>query len=300
MSVLFPNIMKKFDSDQRSLIEKADVAYGMFTEIFETAFGLRKTVSEEYFRHYFISSDPGLGKSHQALNIIKDLGDNAQVNVISGRNGMVNIMIPLAYALRKYPSGMITVVFDDADDIIFDTKNVDVLKGAFDPNRNVMEYNNNFVTSKIANLQKSDDPIQQEMAAAAIACRPEGTMGIKIPTERFKFIILSNKSFNVGPPKTVEALKAVASRLVCHDFRDYISTNKEKWGWAARIAIHNQILENHPLTEHQLAELLCYMYDRIDRIKTIDMRELQKFALEFFDYPDVYRDRWNFKVQHVR
>jgi hypothetical protein len=290
--------MIKFKSKELNLLVEA----GKFVDensrdFIKGALGLRKK-KVEATRHTILSGPPGVGKTYGT----QDECNKGNVKYITIEPGStdINIAIRLAcgvYSLKKNEE--LVVLLDDADDLVFsDYETLNRWKIAMaDVNYEqgiIPTYNHmSSMTNTLLTLQK--DPSKKDVVKAINAFIPKDSLGLSIPTDKVRFIVLCNldledpKAFGRSG-KIKSAIPAVLDRMLYKR----INVNWEKqWGWAAYVLGETQPFDKYKLSIEQKVELMQWMYSNWDKLRSTSYRTVRKLAAAMINDSESYLDEWN-------
>jgi hypothetical protein len=249
-------------------------------------------------RHSILSGPAGVGKTHGTLDECNKA--NIKNIVIAPGTSDVVVAVSLASGVHSLKDDEeLIVILDDADDLVFrdiDTMNKWKLATAeeneetgFVPhfNHNVNMYNMLLQFEKAGNTR---------MVEAINAFTPANGIGLAIPVNRVRFVILCN--LDLEDPKCFGRKTNVKNAFepVFDRFKyNRINMNWDiQWGWLAHVLSITQPFENKGflLTDDQKKELLNWMYSNWDRLRSTSYRQVRDFAADMINDPDNYLDRW--------
>lgn len=293
--------MIKFKSKELNLLVEA----GKFVDensrqFIKTALGLKK-VKVIAKRHSILSGPPGVGKTYGAV----DEANKGKIKYIMIEPGSsdIQIAIKLAYAVYHLKKDEeLIVIIDDADELVFgDYKSLNKWKIALadtDYEQGIIPSYNHMVsmTGTLNSLEKQaiTDPSKNTMIKAIKHFIPSDSLGISIPTDRVRFIILCNLDFEdpkiySRSPKMKSAVDPVRDRMKYKR----INVNWEKqWGWAAYVLGETQPFDKYKLTMEQKTELMQWMYSNWDKLRSTSYRTVRELAAAMINEPETYMDEW--------
>jgi hypothetical protein len=290
--------MIKFKSKELNLlVESGKFVDENSRDFIKGALGLRKK-KVEATRHTILSGPPGVGKTYGT----QDECNKGNVKYITIEPGStdINIAIRLAcgvYSLKKNEE--LVVLLDDADDLVFsDYETLNRWKIAMaDVNYEqgiIPTYNHmSSMTNTLLTLQK--DPSKKDVVKAINAFIPKDSLGLSIPTDKVRFIVLCNldledpKAFGRSG-KIKSAIPAVLDRMLYKR----INVNWEKqWGWAAYVLGETQPFDKYKLSIEQKVELMQWMYSNWDKLRSTSYRTVRKLAAAMINDSESYLDEWN-------
>jgi hypothetical protein len=294
--------MIKFKSKELNLLVNA----GQFVDensrdFIKGALGL-KNKKVEATRHTILSGPPGVGKTYGTQDECNK-GNVKYVKIEPGSTD-INIAIRLACAVASLKKNEeLVVLLDDADDLVFsdyETLNkwkiamadVDYEQGII-PSYNHMSS----MTNTILNLEK--DPSKKEVVNALKKFIPNDSLGLSIPTDKVRFIVLCNldledpKAFGRSG-KIKSAIPAILDRMLYKR----INVNWEKqWGWTAYVLGETQPFDNYKLSIEQKTELMQWMYSNWDKLRSTSYRTVRKLAAAMINDSETYLDEWQHELK---
>ena len=225
-------------------------------ERFEILDEMTEAVRAGSIRAMIVSGPPGVGKSHGVETVLQKAGlfdmlaeRKAKYEVCKGAMSSIGLYAKL-YEFSK--SGNV-VVFDDCDDILYDSLSLNILKGALDSSaRRFISWNTD---SRIL--------------------RSEG-----IP-DRFEFcgsaIFITNIKFEHVRSKTLRShLDALESR--CHYIDLQMDTQREKILRIKQVVSKGNMLERYEFDKRVEAEVVDFVVDNKDTLRELSLRMVLKVA----------------------
>jgi hypothetical protein len=287
--------MIKFKSRELKLLVDA----GQFVDetsrdFIRGALGLKKK-KVEATRHTILSGPPGVGKTYGT----QDECNKGKVKYIKIDPGTsdINLTIKLACAVHSLKKDEeLIVLLDDADDVVFgsyETLNKwKIAMGDINYDIGLVPYyaHNVSMTNTIAKLEEVG---KQDLADALKSFQDPGSIGVNIPMDRVRFVILCN--LDLEDPKAFGRNKVKSAIPAIMDRFNYsrINLNWEyQWGWLAYVLSNSQPFEEHPLTDEQKKELLEWMYSNWKNLRSTSYRMVRKLAEAVINEPDSYQDTW--------
>jgi hypothetical protein len=293
--------MIKFKSKELNLLVEA----GKFVDeqsrsFIKAALGLKK-VKVVAKRHNILSGPPGVGKTYGAI----DEANKGKVKYIKIEPGSSDVQIATRLACAVYDlkkDEELIVIIDDADDLVFgDYKTLNKWKIALsdtDYEQDIIPTYNHMVsmTGTLNSLEKQAliDPSKKHIIKAIKKFIPNDSLGLSIPMDKVRFIILCNLDFEDSKvfsrsPKLKSAIDPVRDRMKYKR----ININWEKqWGWTAYVLGETQPFGDYKLTIAQKTELLQWMYSNWDKLRSTSYRTVRELAAAMINEPETYMDEW--------
>ncbi len=294
--------MIKFKSKELNLLVNA----GQFVDensrdFIKGALGL-KNKKVEATRHTILSGPPGVGKTYGT----QDECNKGNVKYIKIEPGTtdINIAIRLACGVASLKKNEeLVVLLDDADDLVFsDYETLNKWKIAMadaDYEQGIIPTYNHMssMTNTLISLEK--DPSKKEVVNAIKKFIPNDSLGLSIPTDKVRFIVLCNldledpKAFGRSG-KIKSAIPAVLDRMLYKR----INVNWEKqWGWTAYVLGETQPFDNYKLSMEQKTELMQWMYSNWDKLRSTSYRTVRKLAAAMINDSETYLDEWQHELK---
>ena len=252
----------EFDTDAIKRTEQAvsketdEQILNRLGERFEILDEMTEAVRQGNIRAMIVSGPPGVGKSHGVEKVLQKAGlfdmlaeRKAKYEVCKGAMSAIG----LYSKLYEFANQGNVVVFDDCDDILYDSLSLNILKGALDSSeRRFISWNTD---SRLL--------------------RSEG-----IP-DRFEFkgsaIFITNIKFEHVRSKTLRShLDALESR--CHYIDLQMDTQREKILRIKQVVTQGKMLERYefePCTEDEVVE---FIVDNKDNLRELSLRMVLKVA----------------------
>jgi hypothetical protein len=225
-------------------------------ERFEILDEMTEAVRAGNIRAMIVSGPPGVGKSHGVETVLQKAGlfdmlaeRKAKYEVCKGAMSAIGLYSKL-YEFSKAGN---VVVFDDCDDILYDSLSLNILKGALDSSaRRFISWNTD---SRIL--------------------RSEG-----IP-DRFEFcgsaIFITNIKFEHVRSKTLRShLDALESR--CHYIDLQMDTQREKILRIQQVVNKGNMLERYEFDKCVEDEVVEFVVDNKDNLRELSLRMVLKVA----------------------
>jgi hypothetical protein len=249
-------------------------------------------------RHSILSGPAGVGKTHGTLDECNKA--NIKNIVIAPGTSDVVLAVSLASGVHSLKDDEeLVVILDDADDLVFrdiDTINKWKLATAeeneetgFVPhfNHNVNMYNMMLQFEKNGNTR---------MVEAINAFTPDNGIGLSIPMNRVRFVILCNLDLEDAKcfGRKTNVKNAFAPVFDRFKYKRIDMNWDIQWGWLAHVLANSQPFDNKGflLTDDQKKELLNWMYSNWDRLRSTSYRQVRDFAADMINDPDNYLDKW--------
>lgn len=250
-------------------------------------------------RQTLVEGPPAVGKSFTTKMTCEELG--VQTIEVTASSTPTEIATKFAYAQYYTPSDQeIVVIYDDADESIFGTKtSFNTWKRVFTDPEDNPEFNHNVsMGTEIAKLMKAK---KEKMVAAIKAHILEGEIGINIPMDRFRHIVLTNKDWEREAEKTRYAhLRPVIDRFKYERLQYEWTT---AWGWMSFILLTTQPFEKRYgicLEEDQKIRILRWVKDHWPQMGYRQTyRTIKEMAEYLINEPDNAHNRWEKFIRKV-
>ena len=226
------------------------------SERFEILDEMTEAVRSGDIRAMIVSGPPGVGKSHGVETVLQKAGlfdmlaeRKAKYEVCKGAMSAIGLYSKL-YEFSKAGN---VVVFDDCDDILYDSLSLNILKGALDSSeRRFISWNTD---SRVL--------------------RSEG-----IP-DRFEFcgsaIFITNIKFEHVRSKTLRShLDALESR--CHYIDLQMDTQREKILRIQQVVTAGKMLARYDFEQCTSDEVVEFVVDNKDSLRELSLRMVLKIA----------------------
>lgn len=293
--------MLKFKSKELNLyVEQGKLADEASRKFIRNSLGIVKKKVEAK-RHSILSGPPGVGKTYGTIDECR----KNKVKFIMIEEGIsdINLATRLAFAVYSLKKNEeLAVILDDADSVVFgDYKTLNKWKVAM---ANVNEeigtipmYNHpTNVTNHLISLQKQG---RQDLVDALKSFIPVDGLGLGIPMDRVRFVILCNKNYEDA--KSFSGNGAAKMRAGVAPTMDrmnskHIDANATmQWGWAAYVLGETEPFEKqgYILTNAQKVELMSWMYAHWSKLKSTSYRMVETLAAAMINEPDNYLDEWH-------
>ena len=226
------------------------------SERFEILDEMTEAVRTGNIRAMIVSGPPGVGKSHGVETVLQKAG---LFDVLAERKAKYEVCkgamsaIGLYSKLYEFSKAGNVVVFDDCDDILYDSLSLNILKGALDSSeRRFISWNTD---SRVL--------------------RSEG-----IP-DRFEFcgsaIFITNIKFEHVRSKTLRShLDALESR--CHYIDLQMDTQREKILRIKQVVNNGEMLSRYKFEQCTADEVVEFVVDNKDSLRELSLRMVLKVA----------------------
>jgi hypothetical protein len=292
--------MIKFKSKELNLL----VNSGKFIDeqsrdFIKSALGLKKKKVEAK-RHTILSGPPGVGKTYGTQDECNK-GNVKYIKIDPGTSD-INQTVKLAcavYSLKKDEE--LIVILDDADDVVFGNyESLNKWKIAMadtDYEQGLIPtfVHSDSMTNMLQTLEKQAavDPSKYQIINALKQFMPADSLGISIPTDKVRFIVLCN--LDLEDPKAFKSAKMKSAVEPVRDRMTYkrVNANWEKqWGWTAYVLGETQPFDNYTLSMPQKVELMQWMYSNWEKLRSTSYRTVRVLAAAMINEPDCYMDEW--------
>lgn len=250
------------------------------------------------YRHLYIYSPPGLGKTFTVREMLGQL--RIHHIELTGNTSIYAFGIMLAVVQYNNPDLLPLIIFVDDSDELFRTE------ASCNTMKNALEGANQFTYEKsMANLEDTLSDIQLE---AVRYFRGEGKSGFEVPTHNLKFIFTSNnrlpldeeveKARKKGAAKSPLIVHRNAIRSRCRVL-DFDLSKTEHWGWLADVALNTNCLSELGIDEKSTNKVLMYVWDNWDHLKERSIRVVEKMGLTILEQPHNYEKYWRMDFLQV-
>jgi Cdc6-like AAA superfamily ATPase len=243
------------------------------------------------YRHLYLYSPPGLGKTYSVKHVLNNLKINHFE--LTGNTSIYAFGILLAVIQYRNPDLLPLIIFVDDSDELFRTE------PSCNTMKNVLEGTNKFTYEKsMANLEDKLSDLQLE---AVKFFRKEGKSGFELPTHNLTFIFTSNcrlpldhevdNARKKGLSKSPLFVHRNAIRSRCR-VCDFDLSPIEHWGWIADVVLNTDCLTEMGIDEISKNEIIMYLWENWDYLKEKSIRVVEKMALTIHEQPEEYREFW--------
>jgi hypothetical protein len=292
----------KFKSKQQSLlVEQGKIIDEKSRDFIRGALGL-KNKKVEATRHTILSGPPGVGKTYGT----RDECEKAKVKYILIPPGIsdIDLICRIAFGVFSLKNDEeLIVILDDADDVVFGNyatlNKWKIAMADIDYDLGIIPKLNHPVSMNgtIKSLEKqveSGNHKKQVLIDALQAFQSPDSLGVEIPMDKVRFVILCNLDLEDSKSFRSTKLKsAVAPVLDRMEYKRIELDWEKQWGWLAFVLGNTQPFgQDHPLSDIQKTELLQWMYSNWGSLRSTSYRTVEKLAEAMINDPDDYIDRW--------
>jgi hypothetical protein len=245
------------------------------------------------FQHVYISSRPGLGKTHTASEILRE--SEVPYFIINGATSVFGFGIALAVINYNNPALLsVNVLVDDCDSLFADTAAINLMK-------NVLSRNGEMRYEKSLSSQINFLSEEQKQAICHFAIG--GRMGFCVPTHNMRFIFTSNVKLPTDDEVHAAAQKGTAkSILLTHQNAirsrvrslDVDLTPEEHWGWITHVLLNTTCLTSIGIPNEQLHIISDWLWKNWNSLNERSIRTAEKMAQTMVSSPDNYESIWEF------
>lgn len=280
------NLKTFWTTRQKSAIENGYKLTARLQRYTEEGLGLRPNqVSTK--RHTIIWSPPGAGKTFTVRKTCEDNGiEPIKFHGHSSMNAFAITMAVKAYTT----TGMQDVWIDDCDSFFYDDDSINLLAGVLDEERNILGWNVN-MNNEIARAEKAGN----DVIAQAIRHFSNDGVGLEVGTERFRFIITTNK--RLASKREIHKSQRKMNEHKVRDrvqWRSFDITSDEAWGWMASTMLSSNVFEEDgfKLDDTQTHMLLDTFYKHWDDLSANSMRTVKEAGAMLYNNPDDFMDEF--------
>ena len=226
------------------------------SERFEILDEMTEAVRTGDIRAMIVSGPPGVGKSHGVETVLQKAG---LFDVLAERKAKYEVCkgamsaIGLYSKLYEFSKAGNVVVFDDCDDILYDSLSLNILKGALDSSeRRFISWNTD---SRV--LRSEGIPDRFEFSGSAI--------------------FITNIKFEHVRSKTLRShLDALESR--CHYIDLQMDTQREKILRIKQVVNSGEMLSRYRFEQCTADEVVQFVVDNKDTLRELSLRMVLKVA----------------------
>lgn len=286
--------------DQALLIEHGKLADERSRNFIKDSLGVTEK-KVEATRHSILSGDPGVGKSYGTAEECQ----NAGVKYLVIPPGISDIALTIKLAWGVYnlkDEEELVVILDDADDVVFGNYSTlnkwKIAMSDTDYDMGLIPTFNHPVsmTGTMAGLVKAG---KDELVEALQNFQSIDEVGVTIPMDRVRFVILCNVDFE--DPKAfsrnAKLKSAIAPVLDRVNYKRINMDWEKQWGWLAYVLGMSQPFKEYPLSDEAKVKLLEWMYSNWTNLRSTSYRTVEKLAEDMINYPDSYKDQWSEKLK---
>jgi hypothetical protein len=285
----------KFNSETQNLL----VQHGKLEDEKSRKF-IRKSLGlankkVEATKHAILSGPPGVGKTYGTTDECNKNKINAIV--IAPGTSDIELAVKMAYGVYNLKKNEeLVVILDDADDVVFrdyDTLNKwKIACGDVDYDAGIIPTFNHMVSmnNTLASLKKQKG--KEVLISAIESFISADSVGMSIPTDRVRFIILCNLDLENEKNFRGKMRSAVGPVLDRFEYKRIELPWDQQWGWLAYTLSNSQPFQNEPLKVEQKKELLNWMYSNWKNLRSTSYRTVKKLAADMINDPDNYIDSW--------
>jgi hypothetical protein len=242
---------------------------------------------KDKYPHLFISSDPGLGKSHTVNEAMKK--NKVNYYHVTGNTNIFNFGVQLATINYLDPKNVSIISVDDCDEILKNGANINVMKNVLDGARNY--HHQKLMTSWINQLPE----IQQKAIEKHMDLK---NGGFKVPTDKMIFVFTANihlpEEDEPNKNEKIVHLKAIADRVRPYAIK---LEPKEKWGWIADVALNTPAIPK-AVPKKVVEEACVFMFDTWEKHTKKSIRGMQMMCDDYINYKKDYKTVW--RSQYLR
>ncbi len=226
------------------------------SERFEILDKMTEAVRSGDIRAMIVSGPPGVGKSHGVETVLQKAG---LFDVLAERKAKYEVCkgamsaIGLYSKLYEFSKAGNVVVFDDCDDVLYDSLSLNILKGALDSSeRRFISWNTD---SRV--LRSEGIPDRFEFSGSAI--------------------FITNIKFEHVRSKTLRShLDALESR--CHYIDLQMDTQREKILRIKQVVNSGEMLSRYKFEQCTADEVVQFVVDNKDTLRELSLRMVLKVA----------------------
>jgi hypothetical protein len=241
--------------------------------------------------HTILSGAPGVGKTYTTTAELE--ANNIPYVLITAGMTEIEITMRLANGIGKLKGDAeLVVVVDDADDVIFGgLKELNRWKIATADMNPYWSYPKD-ITNTLTKLEKAGRDVEAQRIAKF---QVEGSLGLEIPLDRARFIVLCNTDLEDTSQVKKTLRSSVEAVLDRFEYERLSMPWQEKWGWLAHVLCNTQPFDEVTLSDEDKKEVLNFLYTNWNQLKSetgASYRFVRKLVDDMINYPDVYGDRW--------
>lgn len=269
-------------------------------DFIRNAVGLAKK-KVEASRHTILSGPPGVGKSFGTMDECSK--NNVNYIMIPPGTSDIELACRLAVGVHQLKDDQeLIVILDDADDVVFGNyatlNKWKIAMGDINYAIGQIPYYAHSVSmvGTLAALEKATKNGNDKslLIEAIKAHQSSGDIGMTIPMDRVRFVILCN--LDLENSKAYSSAKIRSAVMPVLDRFNYKRMNLDidrQWGWLAYVLSNTQPFEEEHLTDAQKTELLQWMRGAWPDLRSTSYRTVRKLAADVINEPTKYRGLWN-------
>ena len=245
----------------------------------------------DLYPHDFIFGYPGIGKTYEITNILKNSG--LHYVSINGNISMYSFGIQLAVINYLNTNQEKIIIFcDDVDALVSTEMSCNILKSALhQPKTFNYEKSLQSQWSNLTDLQK--EAIQHHQV--------DGKMGFAVPTNTMSFIFVSNiqlptdddvrkaREKSVAKASLLAHKNAIRSRCMVQDFK---LNDDTFWGWIADVILNTDCLSKYNISDEDKLTILDFIWDNWFNLTERSIRLVEKMSFIMLEYPEIYKSVW--------
>jgi hypothetical protein len=281
----------KFNSAvQTAYLNQGEIRNDQLKNIVRDATGINPKIVYAT-KHTILSGGPGVGKTFTTIAELEANG--IQYVLITAGMSEVELTSRLANEIGKLADDEeLVVVVDDADDVIFgNLATLNRWKIATADINPYWSYPKN-IQSTLIQLEKAGREVEAERIRKF---QVEGSLGLEIPLDRCRFIVLCNTDLEDTTQVKKILRSSVEAVLDRFEYERLTMPWQEKWGWLAYVLANSQPFDEIELDSSDKKEVLNFLYTNWQNLKNADgasYRFVRKLIGDMVNYPDTYGDRW--------
>lgn len=283
---------------KQNLIQAGQIADNSCRTFIRNALNINKK-RVEASRHTVLSGPPGVGKSYG----IMEESTRANLKSLLIPPGTTDVIFTTMLALAVFnlkDDEELVVILDDADDVVFGNyENYNKWKTAMnDINYDIGQVpywsHNKDISNTLIKAEKANN---YALIAAIKHFQNPGEIGVNIPTDRCRFVVICNKDCE-DPKEFKGKMKSAATAVM--DRWNYRRLNLDwdvQWGWLAHVLANSQPFDEYTLSDEQKIKLLDWMYSNWAKLRSTSYRTVRRLAAHMINTPDNYEDHWQSELK---